>query len=85
LMRRHRRRSITTRPRRRPYALGIELDAEADAQASSHVPLLVRVLEWVNSPLGNLSDRVREALGKVALVTTMNAVAVLTYVLIFRR
>jgi hypothetical protein len=66
-------------------ALGIELDAEAEADAGAHVPLLVRVLEWVNSPLAGFPDRVREALGKVALVTTVNAVAVLTYVLLFRR
>jgi hypothetical protein len=45
----------------------------------------VRILEWVNSPLAGLSDEIREALGKVALVTTLNAVAVLTYVLVFRR
>jgi hypothetical protein len=39
----------------------------------------------VNAPLSGFSDGAREGLGKVALVTTVNAVAVLAYVLIFRR
>lgn len=49
------------------------------------VPLLVRVLEWINAPLAGLSDGVRTAIGKIAIVTTFNAVGVLLYVLIFRR
>jgi hypothetical protein len=49
------------------------------------IPLLVRVLEWVNAPLGFLSVDAREAVGKIALVTTVNAIAILTYVLLFRR
>jgi hypothetical protein len=61
----------------------VDLDAEADEEFQT--PLLVRVLEWINAPLSDLSDGAREALGKVALVTTLNAVAVLTYVLLFRR
>ena len=49
------------------------------------IPLVVRVLEWVNAPLGFLSVDAREAVGKIALVTTVNAIAILTYVLLFRR
>jgi hypothetical protein len=48
-------------------------------------PLLLRVLEWINAPFANLSDRVRQAIGKVAIATMVNAVGVLAYVLIFRR
>jgi hypothetical protein len=55
-----------------------ELDEE-------RVPLLVRLLEWMNAPLSSLPDPLRELLGKIALVTTLNSVAVLLYVMIFRR
>jgi hypothetical protein len=59
--------------------------AQADDAAAERVPLLVRVLEFLNAPLAGLSAGVREALGKIAIVTAVNAVAVLVYVLIFRR
>jgi len=52
---------------------------------ADRVPLLVRVLEWINAPLAGLSDGVRAAIGKVALVTTLNAIAVFAYVVLFRR
>ncbi|HYE19400.1 MAG TPA: hypothetical protein VEA69_13200 [Tepidisphaeraceae bacterium] len=61
------------------------LEAEMADAADARVPMLVRVLEWMNAPLAGLSDGVREGLGKVAIVTTLNAVAVLLYVLIFRK
>jgi hypothetical protein len=61
------------------------LEAEMAEAADARVPLVVRVLEWMNAPLAGLSDGVREALGKIAIVTTLNAVAVLLYVLIFRK
>ncbi len=52
---------------------------------TDRVPLLVRVLEWVNAPLAGLSDGVRMAIGKVAIVTTFNAIGVFVYVMLFRR
>jgi hypothetical protein len=42
-------------------------------------------LESVNAPLIPLPDAVRDALGKVAILTLVNATAVLLYVLFFRR
>lgn len=61
-------------------------EQQADPSAIEQpTPLVVRLLEWINSPLANLSERARQAVGKVALVTTVNALAVLLYVLIFRR
>ena len=62
-----------------------EVDLDAAPDEEFQTPLLVRLLEWMNAPLSGLSDQAREAVGKVALVTTLNAVAVLTYVLLFRR
>ena len=47
--------------------------------------VLVRVLQVINSPMSWISDAVRDALGKIALLTLFNAVAVLIYVLVFRR
>jgi hypothetical protein len=58
---------------------------EAQAAENASEPILVRVLAWINSPLDGLSNSVRAAIGKVALVTTVNAVGVFLYVLIFRR
>ncbi|HEY7115334.1 MAG TPA: hypothetical protein VH475_02045 [Tepidisphaeraceae bacterium] len=49
------------------------------------VPLVVRVLEWVNAPLASLSWGGREAVGKVAIATALNAIAILVYLLLFRR
>ncbi|MEZ0265991.1 MAG: hypothetical protein ACAI43_14780, partial [Phycisphaerae bacterium] len=60
-------------------------EAEVAEAADARVPALVRALEWMNAPLAGLSDGAREALGKIAIVTTLNAVAVLLYVLIFRK
>ena len=53
--------------------------------ANRPTPLLVRVLEWINVPLLGWPDAVREAMGKVAILTLLNAVAVLLYVLWLRR
>jgi len=46
---------------------------------------LVKVLELINAPMNFFSDEVREGMGKIALVTTFNAAAVLVYVMVFRR
>jgi hypothetical protein len=46
---------------------------------------LVKILELINAPMNFFSDEVREGMGKVALVTTFNAAAVLVYVMVFRR
>jgi hypothetical protein len=54
-------------------------------EANRPTPLLVRVLELFNSPLSACPESVREAMGKVAVITLVNALAVLAYVLIFRR
>jgi hypothetical protein len=48
-------------------------------------PFVVRLLEWINAPLAGLSENLRQAMGKVALITTLNAIGVFVYVLFFRR
>ena len=49
------------------------------------LPIYLRPLEWLNAPLASCPERLRETLGKVAIVTLVNAIAVLAYVLMFRR
>ena len=60
------------------------LPAPEQAQDDIHDPLLVRLLEWLNRPLDNCSDQVRDLLGKIAILTTVNAAAVLAYVIFVR-
>jgi hypothetical protein len=47
--------------------------------------MMLRPLEWMNRPLAACSDAAREALGKVAIMTLINALAILVYVLFLRR
>lgn len=49
------------------------------------LPLLLRPLQWLSAPLDPWPDQLRDILGKVGLMTLFNALAVLAYVLLFRR
>jgi hypothetical protein len=49
-----------------------------------NAPALVRMLEWVNAPFASLPDGARDTIGKIAILTLFNSVAVLAYVLLFR-
>ena len=67
-----------------PEAAGAK--TEAVPKAVSGDPLVLRVLAWVNAPLDSFPDHVREVVGKIAILTTVNAyISVLVYVLFFRR
>ena len=57
----------------------------ADDLGRSRPPILLRLLAWVNSPVDSLSDDARDLVGKIAILTMVNALAVLVYVLFFRR
>jgi hypothetical protein len=63
--------------------------ADAPATASHrkwpNLSFLLRPLEWLNAPLSACSDVVRESLGKVAIMTLINALAILLYVLFLRK
>ena len=56
-----------------------------DPDPEVRVPLALKPLIWINAPFAAVPEGVREALGKVAIVTLVNAVGVLAYVLIFRK
>lgn len=60
-----------------------QLNADAAASGAGD-SLLLRILAWINSPLDSCSDYVREAIGKIALLTAVNAISVLAYILFFR-
>lgn len=56
----------------------------ATAEPASAVPFPLNVLAWISAPLDACPDHVREAIGKIAIITLVNAVAVLFYVLFLR-
>ena len=67
-------------------AAGFETGQNADApSADGPLPVFLKPLEWMNAPLRHCSDGVRQAMGRAAIVTLINAILVLSYVLIFRR
>jgi ribosomal protein L12E/L44/L45/RPP1/RPP2 len=59
--------------------------AAAKSADEDRLPFYIRFLEFLNSPLDAFSDPMREIIGKIALVTLLNSIAVIGYVLLFRR
>ncbi|HEV7302510.1 MAG TPA: hypothetical protein VGN72_24440 [Tepidisphaeraceae bacterium] len=55
------------------------------ADDEAPLPLILRPLEWLNAPLAAAPDSFRDLLGKAAIVTFVNAAAVLAYVMLFRK
>ncbi|MDQ3439220.1 MAG: hypothetical protein M3478_02585 [Planctomycetota bacterium] len=49
------------------------------------LPVYLKPLEWMNAPLEMLPPTLRDVLGQVAILTLVNAIAVLIYVFVFRR
>jgi hypothetical protein len=47
-------------------------------------PAYLRLLQWVSRPLDPYPDHIRELIGKIAIVTTVNAAAVMAYVIFIR-
>ncbi len=62
-----------------------EVLSNPEGETDAAPPLLLRPLYWMNKPFENLSDQTRSLLGKIAIVTLLNAVAVLCYVLYLRK
>lgn len=67
--------------------IGEQVGASVDdvLDDGSPLPIYVRALELFNAPFAALPTGLREFLGKVAILTMFNSIAVLVYVLIFRR
>ena len=49
------------------------------------LPVYLKPLEWMNAPLEMLPPTLRDVLGQVAILTLVNAIAVLIYVFVFRK
>jgi len=49
------------------------------------VPFYLKPLVWINFPMDFLPPPAREAIGKVALLTLVNSIGILAYVLVFRK
>jgi hypothetical protein len=62
--------------------LKLHIDQEDQAEGSAAD---LKPLEWMNSPMDACPDRLRDLIGKIALLTLFNATAVLIYVFLFRR
>jgi hypothetical protein len=54
------------------------------AVPSGPVNPVVRVLQWINKPLSFIPDAARDPIGKAAIVTIVNSIAVLIYVVFIR-
>jgi hypothetical protein len=65
-----------------------ELEALAGpihADDDGPLPVYLKPLEWMNAPLEMLPTTARDVLGQLAILTLVNAIAVLIYVFVFRR
>jgi hypothetical protein len=58
--------------------------AEREVASPRLVSPVIRLLELLNAPLAFVPDAMRDALGKVAILTLVNSLAVLVYVLFIR-
>ena len=66
----------------------VRADENAPDPASSidaSLPLFLKPLEWLDAPLRMFPESVRQAVGKIAILTLLNALAVIIYVIVFRK
>ena len=69
-----------------PAGVAESVAAPAPAEADdAPLPLYLRPLEWLSAPLMILPGSVRDIVGKIAIVSLLNAAVILAYVLIVRR
>lgn len=61
------------------------IDATLDDDSYRPTPIYLKPLVWMNAPLNACPSMLRPLLGKAGLLTLVNALAVLTYVLFFRK
>lgn len=58
--------------------------AQPTIVADSALPFYLRPLEWINAPFAAWSERSRQIMGRIAIITLGFSIAILVYVLIFR-
>lgn len=69
-------------------AIDTHTDSRIDFNALHAVPAIpiwLRPLEWLSAPMADASDASRDLVGKAAIVTFVNATAVIVYVMFFRQ
>ena len=59
--------------------------ASAARPAGKRQPVLIRALELLNAPFNFVNDAARELMGKVAILTLVNALLILVYVVFIRK
>jgi hypothetical protein len=67
------------------FAMGKADDPLADVEEMESLPIYLKPLLWMNAPLASASPAVRAVLGKVGILTFVNALLVLAYVVFFRK
>lgn len=65
-------------------ASAVEASLQPVKRIASGDPLVLRMLALLSAPLDAFGDQVRDVVGKIAILTTVNALSVLVYVLFFR-
>jgi len=78
-------RGALTAPDSSPAPTEPQTDSTLRANGDEPLPLYLRPLEWINAPLAACPEHVRDAIGKIAILTTINAVSVLAYLLFLRK
>lgn len=77
---------ITAAPGVEPAsAPSTSVDKSESESMARRPPFYLRLLQWINSPLARCSDPVRDAVGKIAILTTVNAILILAYLLFLRK
>ncbi|HEX3355680.1 MAG TPA: hypothetical protein VHS31_01770 [Tepidisphaeraceae bacterium] len=66
-------------------AIDSKTDNLPDLETPGAVPFYLKPLVWLNAPMMLLPDALRDAVGKIAILTLVNAVAVYAYVMLFRK
>jgi hypothetical protein len=67
-----------------PNGPGVAADPVYVTASTARGGLVIRLLEILNAPLAGCSPAVHALVGKAAIITLLNAIAVLIYVLLFR-
>jgi hypothetical protein len=68
-----------------PESVPTPIDLGDSAEKRRRLPLFLKPLVWINAPLDPWPDQLREILGKIGIMTMINAAAVIAYVVLFRR
>jgi hypothetical protein len=62
-----------------------EHDASDQPDAPASLPIYLKPLEWLNLPLSFVPEPARDLVGKVAIISFVNALSVIVYLLVFHR